>query len=144
MKTFTYNIFINTSAPKLWEALISPEFSRQYWAGREIRSEWKVGAPIALIRQDGTVNWKGTVLSYDTYTTLSFTFDVSDYSPLASEPISKVTYKLTPSGEAIMLTILHEELTEAVEKVISSGWPRICSSLKSLLETGKPLATPDV
>jgi hypothetical protein len=26
-------------------------------------------------------------------------------------------------------------------KGISSGWPRVLSSLKSLLETGKPLAT---
>jgi hypothetical protein len=60
--------------------------------------------------------------------------------PLASEPISRVTYTLAPLGDSIMLTVLHEELSDAVEQGVSTGWTRIMSSIKSFLETGKPLA----
>jgi uncharacterized protein YndB with AHSA1/START domain len=155
MKTFTYNIFINTTATKLWEALTSKDLSREYWSGREIRSEWKVGSPVSLVQKDGTVNWEGKILSYDPYTALSYTFDVSvdprfhginsKYGRfLASEPVSKVTFKLEPSGDAVLLTIIHEDLSDALAEVASMSWAHVASSLKSLLETGKPLATLNV
>jgi hypothetical protein len=42
----------------------------------------------------------------------------------------------------VRLTVMHDELIEggAMMKGISQGWPPILSSLKSLLETGQPLA----
>ncbi len=141
MKTFTYNTCINTTAEKLWQALTSAEFTRQYWNGKELRSDWKIGSDISLITTKGAVSWFGKVLSYDPYTSLSYTFDVSQIAALASEPISRVTYTLAPLGDAIMLTVLHEELSDAVAAGISTGWPRIMSSVKSFLESGKPLAT---
>jgi uncharacterized protein YndB with AHSA1/START domain len=140
MKTFTYNTYINTTAEKLWQALTSAEFTRQYWNGKSLQSDWKVGSPISLLTTKGAVSWFGNVLSYDPYTSLSYTFDVSLMPPLASEPISRVTYTLEPLGDSIMLTVLHEELSDAVEQGISTGWPRIISSVKSFLESGKPLA----
>ncbi len=143
MKTFTYNTYINTTAEKLWEALTSKEFTRQYWNGKELRSDWKVGAGLELVGKNGSVGWKGTVLSYDPYTSLSYTFDVSPYPHFAEEPISKVTYKLAPAGDAMLLTIIHEELSDKVEAAVSTGWTKITSSLKSFLESGKPLATTD-
>jgi len=30
---FVYVIYIRTAAQKLWQTLIDPEFTRQYWAG---------------------------------------------------------------------------------------------------------------
>lgn len=143
MKTFTYNICINTTAEQLWQGLTSPEFTKQYWNGKEIRSDWKVGAPIALVGRNGSVGWKGTILSFEPYASLSYTFDVSPYPHFEDEPISKVTFKLTPVGEAMMLSIIHEELTDKVEAAINTGWTKITSSLKSFLETGKPLAAKD-
>jgi hypothetical protein len=53
-----------------------------------------------------------------------------------------MTYELEPVGDSVKLTLTHEidrpdsKLIEAV----SGGWPHILASLKSLLETGKPLA----
>jgi hypothetical protein len=49
---------------------------------------------------------------------------------------------LEPIGESVKLTVTHE-IDRPDSKLIagvSSGWPHILSSLKSLLETGKPLA----
>ncbi len=52
-----------------------------------------------------------------------------------------MTYELEQQGDSVKLTVIHEidkpdsKLIEAV----SNGWPKILSSLKSLLETGEPL-----
>jgi uncharacterized protein YndB with AHSA1/START domain len=150
MRTLITNIIIKTTSLKLWEALTSAELSRQYWSEREIRSDWKVGSGICLVEKGGVVNWQGKILSIDPYALLSYTFDVStdprfhgihpEHSRfLGDEPISKVTYELKPFGDAMLLTIRHEDLSEALEQVANMSWTYVASSLKSLLETGAPL-----
>jgi hypothetical protein len=37
--------------------------------------------------------------------------------------------------------VVHEELGSKMLEKISQGWPRVLSSLKSFLETGRPLET---
>jgi hypothetical protein len=41
----------------------------------------------------------------------------------------------------VKLTVTHDQLIpgSSMEKGITNGWPRVLSSLKSFLETGKPL-----
>jgi hypothetical protein len=43
----------------------------------------------------------------------------------------------------VQLTVVHDELEPGSKMLegITKGWPRVLSSLKSLLETGKPLST---
>jgi hypothetical protein len=53
-----------------------------------------------------------------------------------------VTYTIEKQGESVKLTVLHEmdrTGTKLMESV-SKGWPLVLASLKSLLETGEPLA----
>ena len=49
---------------------------------------------------------------------------------------------LEPYGNLVKLTLTHEDFDEDSKMLpaISKGWPAILSSLKSLLETGQPLA----
>jgi len=139
MKTFTCNIFINSSAEKLWEALTSPDLIRQYWNGFTMRSQWEPGAPIALVKPDGTLNWAGKILAYEPYSLLTYTFDPSVDANYPGETVSKVSWKISPSMGVMMLTIIHEELTDQFEAHVSFGWSYFMSSIKSLIETGKPL-----
>ena len=46
---FVYVTYIETTPEKLWQALTSSEFTRRYWFGTELRSDWKVGSPFALV-----------------------------------------------------------------------------------------------
>ena len=43
----------------------------------------------------------------------------------------------------VRLTVTHDQLESGSDMLrgISEGWPRVLSSLKSLLETGRPLNT---
>jgi hypothetical protein len=39
----------------------------------------------------------------------------------------------------VRLTLTHDELTPDRQRKITNGWPHVLSSLKSFLETGRPL-----
>ena len=59
----------------------------------------------------------------------------------SSEKRSRATFELEPVGDMVKLTVIHDgfEPGSAVITRISQGWPRVLSSLKSLVETGQPL-----
>lgn len=59
---FLYQTIINTTPEKLWAALTTAEFTRQYWFGRSVESDWKIGSPVTITTPEGTVEVKGKVL----------------------------------------------------------------------------------
>jgi hypothetical protein len=58
---------------------------------------------------------------------------------MKAEGFSTCTMELEPAGQAVKLTVTH--VADGLEFInsVSSGWPRILSNLKSLLETGTVL-----
>jgi len=140
---FVYVTYIETTSEKLWEALTSSEFTRRYWFGTELRSDWKVGSPIALV-MDGQTTDVGEILEAERPRRLSYTFKHVRDEELKKEPASKVVFTLDPHGNVVKLTLTHEGFIEEGKMLdgISKGWPAILASLKSLLESGQPLAIP--
>ena len=58
-------------------------------------------------------------------------------------PECLVTYEIEPAGESMRLTMTEAHSWEVPDDLLSggrAGWPAILSSLKSVLETGKPLS----
>jgi hypothetical protein len=54
-----------------------------------------------------------------------------------------VTYEIAEAGDAVRLTMTESHERDLPEDILCggrAGWPAILSSLKSVLETGKPLA----
>src|SRR5689334_12906463 len=43
---FVYATYIATTPERLWAALTAPEFTRRYWGGTELHSDWAVGSPV--------------------------------------------------------------------------------------------------
>ena len=137
--THKYQIFIQTTPDKLWEALTSAEISPSYYFNTAVQSEWKQGSPYTY-EGDGFTMIKGEVLEIDPPQRL-----VQTFNPLWGEDVkalaqSKVTWLIEPDGEASKLTLIHEELEDKpAAEGITEGWARILSSMKSMLETGNPL-----
>ncbi len=54
---------------------------------------------------------------------------------------TRVTFEIEPLGSVVRLTVTHDRLEPGSEmlKGITAGWPKVLSSLKSLLEVGRPL-----
>jgi uncharacterized protein YndB with AHSA1/START domain len=107
-----------------------------------VKSDWKVGSPCALVT-DGKTTDTGQILEADRPRRLSYTFKHELYETMR-EPATKVAFTIEPYGNLVKLTVTHEGFVEGSKLVgaISTGWPAILSGLKSMLETGKPLAIP--
>jgi len=137
-----YTIYIASTPEKVWEALISAEFSRKYFHGLAVEIDPKVGGAYVLRAPDGSVHISGEVIECDPPRKLTTTFNVNWDGLIEHLGRETVSYEIEPAGDAVRLT-----MTEAHERVLSddilsggrAGWPAILSSLKSLLETGEAL-----
>jgi uncharacterized protein YndB with AHSA1/START domain len=140
---FVYVTYIETTPEKLWEALTSSEFSKRYWFGTELRTDWKIGSPFALV-MNGTTTDVGEILEVDPPRRLSYSFKHVLNDKMRNESATKVVFTIEPHGKLMKLTLTHEGFAEGSELLdgISKGWPAILSSLKSLLERGTELAIP--
>jgi uncharacterized protein YndB with AHSA1/START domain len=138
---FVYVTYIRTTPGKLWRALIEPEFTRQFWAETWQECDWKPGASWRLMIPDGRVGDTGEVLEIEPERRLVLTWRNEFKPEMRAEGHSRLTYELEQQGESVKLTVIHEidkPGSKLIESV-SSGWPLILSSLKSLLETGESL-----
>jgi len=141
--TFVYVTYIATQPEMVWKALLDGEFTRQYW-GHENVSDWKPGSNWEHRRNDasGTIGMLGEVLEARQPQRLVITWaDPKDKS--RKERHSRVTFEIEPVADMVRLTVTHDELESGSEmqRKVSQGWPRVLSSLKSLIETGRPLQT---
>jgi len=151
---FVYTTYISTTPERLWQALTDPAFTQRYW-GTTLRSDWTRGATMTWEHQGVTIaDPAQVVLEYEPYRRLSYTWhtftpeladalDLSDDARerIAAESRSKVTFEIEPLSELVKLTVVHDgfEPGSVVASMVSQGWPRILSNLKTLLETGETL-----
>jgi uncharacterized protein YndB with AHSA1/START domain len=140
---FVYITYIETSPEKLWEALTNSEFSRRYWWDTSVVSDWKVGSPFSLVMKGVTTD-VGEILESDPPRRLSYTFQHVTAEAADKARPSRVSFNLEQHGKLVKLTLTHQDFADADRLLdgISKGWPAIMSSLKSLLELGKPLDVP--
>jgi len=138
---FVYVTYIRTTPEKLWQALLEPEFTRQYWAECWHDCAWKPGSPWKLMIPDGRVGDSGEVLEIDPPRKLVLSWRNEFKEELKPEGASRLTYQLDPEGESVKLTVIHEtdQPKSKLIDAVSQGWPHILSSLKTLLETGESL-----
>ncbi|HEY9681256.1 MAG TPA: SRPBCC family protein [Oculatellaceae cyanobacterium] len=136
---FIYVTYIRTTQQKLWDALLMPEFTKQYWRGCYHVCDWTKGAKWELFLSDGVSADSGEVLEIDPPNKLVVHWKHTLREELLDEPASKLTFTLEDVGEIIKLTVVHESQRDESKLIdaVSKGWPAILSSLKSLLECGK-------
>jgi uncharacterized protein YndB with AHSA1/START domain len=140
---FVYVTYIRTTPEKLWDALTQPEFTRQYWSETWQESAWQVGASWKIMIPDGRLGDSGEVIEIDKPRRLVLSWRNEFMPELRSEGYTRMTYELEPMGDEVKLTLTHESSVPNSKMIeaVSGGWPGILASVKSLLETGKPLAS---
>lgn len=139
---FVYVTYIRSSAEKIFDALKKPEFTKRYWSGTTQVSDWKKGAPWAIYTPDGRKFDDGEVLEIDPPKNLSVTWRHLNTPEMTAEGFSRLTYALEPQGSVVKLTLTHEIGVENSKLIgaVSTGWPAVMAGLKTLLETGEPIA----
>jgi uncharacterized protein YndB with AHSA1/START domain len=141
---FVYVTYINTTADKLWDALLKPEFQRQWFWGTTLQGDWKKDGAWKLVKPDGSLDTTGKVLEIDKGKKLVMTWQNESMPDLKVEGASQVSFEIEKAGDVMKLTVLHEiarDKSVLIEKV-SGGWPMVLASLKTLLETGAILHDP--
>jgi uncharacterized protein YndB with AHSA1/START domain len=141
---FLYVTYIRTTPGQLWDALTKPEFTRAYWHGVWPDCSWEVGASWRLMFPDGRVGDTGEVVEVERPRRLVLRWRNEFRPELKAEGFSRATFELEEMGDTVKLTVIHEMEREGSKfiEAVSTGWPGILSSLKSLLETGKALEQP--
>ena len=134
-----YTTYIRTTPEKLWNAIINPEFTRQYWGGNENISDWKPGSKWvhATSDRERAIRVTGKVVESVPPKRLVLTWA----DPAKESDVSRVTFQIEPVGDEVRLDVIHGDFQPGSDMItrVSGGWPRVLSSLKSFLETGVPL-----
>jgi len=153
---FVYTTYIRTTPELLWQALTEPSFTRRWWQ-TTFETDWEVGSPMTWDNNGIIItDPEQVVLESDPYRRLAYTWhtftpELNDriqlgdelFAKLASERRSRVAFEIEPVGEMVKLTVVHDDFEpgSTAATMVRNGWPVFLSSLKTLLETGEPLAS---
>ena len=133
--------FIRATPEAIWRALTESDFTTRYWYGSTIHSEWTAGAPWELRTSGGQVGITGEVLEAVAPSRLVVTYRQA-WGGVDERP-SRVTFEIEGTGPGVQkLTVIHETEPGTTTQIaeVAAGWPFIIAGLKTLLETGEPLA----
>lgn len=139
--SFVYVTYIAATQEQVWTALLDGELTRQYWGHENVsESNWEKGSKWQHIADDGkrTVKLVGEVLENEPPKRLVMTW-IAPAQIADKAKHTRVAIDLLTMGDMVRLTITHDNLYPDMMKGISRGWPIVLASLKSFLETGRPL-----
>lgn len=138
---FVYVTYIATSPERLWNALIDAEMTTKYWQHVNV-SDWRPGSKWEHRRADKerALQLVGRVIESSPPRRLVLPW-ASPVDEAGEEKHTRVTFEIEPLGSVVRLTVTHDRIEPSSEmlKGITAGWPKVLSSLKSLLEVGRPL-----
>jgi uncharacterized protein YndB with AHSA1/START domain len=132
-----YTTYIRSTPEKVWQAITNPEFARRYWEHENI-SDWKKGSDWKHVSSDGkTTRVVGKVLESTPPKRLVLTW--ADPENKVEE--SQVAFDISATEDLVRLEVVHSKLSADMARKVTYGWPRVLSSMKTFLETGRPLNT---
>jgi uncharacterized protein YndB with AHSA1/START domain len=156
--TQVYRVYIKATPQAIWDAITNPEWTDRYGYGGTVdydlrpgaRYEVQAGTGMQAMGVTGPVV-DGEIVEADPPRRLVQTWRIVMDPDLAAEGFTRLTYEIEEiDGAATKLTVTHD-LTgapalarmvagEAEGTGAGGGWAWVLSDLKSLLETGAPLA----
>ena len=151
---FVYTTYIKTTPERLWQALTQPSFTRRWWQ-TSFETDWTVGSSMIwnnngiIIAEPEQVVLESNPFRRLAYTWHTFSPEMKErlgdelYAKLSGERRSRVAFNIEPVGEMVKLTVVHDDFEpgSTAATMVRNGWPIFLSSLKTLLETGEPLAS---
>jgi len=136
-----FRVTIQASLQEVWETLIKEGEPLPFFFGSVLHTPGlQPGAPIRMRtpsnKYTGVV---GEVLDFEPPHRYSHTFKFTNLD----DPLCKVTYELKEVADGVEFTLIAEEVPRGTktEKQMSQGGKIITTTLKTLVETGKPTFT---
>lgn len=137
-----YETFIAAPPEKVWEAIVDGSKTVQYYYGTRVESTWEVGSPIVYYGQDDAVVADGQILAFDEGKLLELTFHPRWDPEIEADGPCRMTWKVANANGVTQLTAEAWDVTPGsrTDTDFGGGMSYIVSGLKTLVETGRPLA----
>jgi uncharacterized protein YndB with AHSA1/START domain len=139
-----FEIYIQTTPERLWEAITDPEIRAKYNFGAGMVTDWKPGSPIhmGVAAAGDLLLGDGEVLEVQPPVRLVHTLRALWGDDVKEEGFTRVTWDIEQVQDSCRVTVTHDQMREGANNQLYGGWPMILSGLKTWLETGKLLTTP--
>ena len=138
--TQVYAVFIRATPEQVWDAITKSEFTTRYFFASRV--EMANGRRRAY-GPNGELWGDSAILEEDPPRRLVHEWQGLYDPDLAAEETSRVTWEIEPEDDGVTkLTLVHDQLEGAPKTAesVAGGWMFVLSGLKTLLETGQPLA----
>ena len=137
-----YQTFIAASPSAIWDAITNPDQTVKYFYGTAATSTWEAGAPVRYLGADGSVVAEGEVLSVEREVRLELTFLPRWDEALTREGPAHMAWIIDEVNGLVRLTVEYYDLALNGRQATDfmEGIPLIVAGMKTLLETGRPLA----
>jgi uncharacterized protein YndB with AHSA1/START domain/biotin operon repressor len=146
-----FEIYIKTTPERLWEAITNDELRAKYNFGVGVQSDWTAGSTYEARHPAGVDIAAGENLEVDPPRKLVQTWRMLMDETMKAEGFTRLTYEIESiDGGVTKLTIVHElenapmlaamVAGEAESSGAGGGWAWVLSDLKTVLESGAPMA----
>ena len=157
--TQVYRVYIRATPQAIWDAITKPEWTQRFGYGLIDEFDLRPGGAYRGLPNDGMkamgfqdVVVDGEVIESDPPRKLVVTWRMAMDPNLYAEGFTRLTYEIEPGRDGVSrLSVIHDLAgtpghAHMVAGVLQGpgaggGWSWILSDLKSLLETGTPMAT---
>lgn len=133
-----HSITIEAPAPKVWEALTTPDLIKQWFFGVDTETDWKEGSPIVHRGewQGKPYEDKGRIVKIEQERALVHThWSPASGLPDSEENYQRVAWTLAGDDGKTELTVTETNLpSEEAKSVSESSWEMVLGNLKKLLE----------
>jgi uncharacterized protein YndB with AHSA1/START domain len=138
---FVYVTFIAAPPQKAWDALVDGHMTSKYWQHLNV-SDWRPGSrwEHRSADKENALRLVGRVVECSPPRRLVLTW-AAPADEGVEEKHSRVLFDVEPYRGVTRLTVTHGHLEPGSEMLagITDGWPKVLSSMKTLLETGTAL-----
>ena len=143
MPRHVFQIFIEATPETIWRHMTTPELTSKFYHGTMIDSSLRPGDPVTYRLPDGRVAVEGTIIEAVPPQRLAMTWMIRYDPERASEKPSEVVWEIEKRGEVSCVTVTHTfpEENRTYHETLK-GRMAVLSALKTLLETGRPMARP--
>jgi uncharacterized protein YndB with AHSA1/START domain/DNA-binding transcriptional ArsR family regulator len=137
-----YTVFIKAPPERVWRAIVDGDDTARYYFGTRVVSNWTVGSAIRYDYPDGSLAADGEVLAIDPGREVTMTFHPRWSPELDAEGPIRMTWSVADTEDGGSRLTVTSGLVPGSRTAgeFADGIAFIASGLKTLVETGAPMA----